>query len=236
MNNKNYQVLLAEDEPNFGTVLKSYLSLGEYDVVWCKTGKEAYSKMQEKSFDICILDVMMPEMDGFTLAKEIRKKDANIPLIFLTAKNDKSDVLKGFKLGADDYLTKPFDSDILLEKLRVLLKRKNGDSENSPIPKEIKIGKFNFMTASRKLQFEGNSKTLSPKETALLIELCLKPNQVLSRSRALEKIWGDDNYFTARSMDVYVAKLRKYLKADPSIKIINIHGNGFQLCLENTSN
>lgn len=229
MKDEQVHILLAEDEPNFGAVLKSYLGLAKYQVDWCKDGKAAYSKIQTKEYDLCILDVMMPEMDGFTLAKEIRKKNQNVPLIFLTAKNLKEDVLKGFKIGADDYLTKPFDSDILLEKIRVLIKRKIPISQVQSSKIEFKIGAYLFNASNRKLQFDADSSVLSPKEAALLHELCLHANQVMKRSHALEKIWGSDNYFTARSMDVYVAKLRKYLAKDQEIEIINIHGDGFQL-------
>lgn len=228
MKNK-IRILLAEDEPNFGAVLKSYLHLANYDVEWCNDGKKAYSKFQSDKFDLCILDVMMPEMDGFSLASEIRKKDELMPIIFLTAKVLKEDVLKGFKVGADDYLTKPFDSDILLEKIRVLLKRSSRNTSESKIKEEYLLGQFKFNTQNRILSNQEFKKTLSPKEAALLLEFCKHKNQVLSRSKTLELIWKDDNYFTARSMDVYVAKLRKYLKTDSSLSIINIHGNGFQL-------
>lgn len=225
----DYKILLAEDEPNFGTVLKSYLSLANYQVEWCVNGKAAYSKFLSSDFDLCILDVMMPEMDGFTLAKEIRKKNSHIPIIFLTAKTLKEDVLKGFKIGADDYLTKPFDSDILLEKLKALLKRNSFIGNKKQVKDEYKIGDFKFTTNTRILSFKNEVNVLSPKESALLIELCKHRNEVISRSETLKLIWKDDNYFTARSMDVYVAKLRKHLKKDSSIRIINIHGNGFQL-------
>jgi DNA-binding response OmpR family regulator len=230
--NKSTHILLAEDEPNFGTVLKSYLSLANYTVDWCKNGKEAYSKLCNTNYDLCILDVMMPEMDGFTLAQEIRKKDLHIPIIFLTAKTLKEDVLKGFKIGADDYLTKPFDSDILLEKLKVLLKRKSSVNNTSTLNDDYLIGDFIFHPATRKLTHFNETFVLSPKESALLLELSKRLNNVMSRSEALKLIWNEDNYFTARSMDVYIAKLRKYLMKDSKIKIINIHGNGFQLLVE----
>ncbi len=221
-------ILLAEDEPNFGSVLCSYLKLANYEVDWCKDGAMAYARFQQKEFHLCIFDVMMPNMDGFQLAQNIRSSNSSIPIIFLTAKSLKEDVLKGFKLGADDYLTKPFDSDILLEKIRVLLER----SKITSIEQEqsnYTIGKFNFKVSSRVLSNQQYSHTLSPKESALLLALCKNKNLVLKRSQALNEIWGDDNYFTARSMDVYVAKLRKYLKEDECVSIVNIHGDGFQL-------
>jgi len=219
------KILLAEDELNFGTVLENYLSLAQYEVDWCKHGKEAYSKVQNYGYDLCILDVMMPEMDGFTLAKEINRLCPDTPFIFLTAKSLKEDILKGFKLGADDYLTKPFDSEILIEKIKVLLKR----NELEIGDKEYFIGSFHFKPISRRLKNKRKEIRLSPKESALLEELCKHKNMVMSRSSALEKIWGSDNYFTGRSMDVYITKLRKYLSEDEQLELINIHGNGFQL-------
>ena len=228
MSNK-IKILLVEDEPNFGTVLKSYLQLAKYDVDWCKNGKEAFSKIKTQNFQLCILDIMMPEMDGFTLGKEIKYNNPNLPFIFLTAKGLKEDILKGFKIGAEDYLTKPFDSDILLEKVRVILERKKGSITTIQLKEEIQIGKYYFLPNVRKLKFENDEIKLSPKENALLIELLNYKNNVMPRSVALEKIWKEDNYFTGRSMDVYIAKLRKHLISDSSIKIETIHGNGFEL-------
>lgn len=227
MENK-IKILLVEDEPNFGAVLKSYLQLAKYEVDWCKNGKEAFSKIKSKNFHLCILDIMMPEMDGFTLGKEIKETNPNLPFIFLTAKSMKEDVLKGFKIGAEDYLTKPFDSDILLEKIRVILDRKMTETPSVQLNKEIEIGKYTFYPTVRKLKLKDTEIKLSPKENALLIELLNYGNNVMPRSIALKKIWKEDNYFTGRSMDVYIAKLRKHFAADNSIKIENIHGNGFE--------
>jgi DNA-binding response OmpR family regulator len=227
--NQTVKILLVEDEPNFGAVLKSYLQLAKYEVDWCKNGKEAFSKFQNQVYSICILDVMMPEMDGFMLGKEIKKINPELPFIYLTAKGMKEDILKGFKIGAEDYLTKPFDSDILLEKIKVVINRKNRKPEATVIQSELRIGQYLFLKEQRKLIFGNESQKLSPKESQLLLELALNKNKILSRSQALTKIWGEDNYFTTRSMDVYIAKLRKYLSKDPSIEIENIHGNGFQL-------
>jgi len=225
-------ILLVEDEPNFGTVLMSYLKLAEYEVQWVKNGKEAYSIFMNNHFDLCILDVMMPEMDGFSLGKEIKKAKPELPFIYLTAKGMKEDVLKGFKLGAEDYLTKPFDSDILLEKIKVVLSRNQNKKPNKPINDIVEIGKYLFKPLQRKLFFGEEVKKLSPKESALLAELLEFKNSVMPRSHALDKIWEENNYFTTRSMDVYIAKLRKYLEKDQNIKIENIHGNGFQLNVE----
>ncbi|MAY84767.1 MAG: DNA-binding response regulator [Flavobacteriales bacterium] len=227
---KKAKILLAEDELNFGAVLESYLRLAKFEVDWCKHGKEAFSKLKNYDYDLCILDVMMPEMDGFTLAKEIKSTKSDLPFIFLTAKSMKEDVLKGFKLGADDYLTKPFDSEILIEKIKVILRKKEDRAEHKI--KEHQLGNYIFTPHNRILKIGDEEKRLSPKESALLEALCLSKGGVLTRADALNKIWGDDNYFTARSMDVYIAKLRKYLARDPKISVINIHGNGFELNIE----
>jgi DNA-binding response OmpR family regulator len=172
---------------------------------------------------------MMPEMDGFTLAREIRKINSDIPLIFLTAKTLKEDVIEGFNIGADDYLTKPFDSEVLLCKINAILKRKSGNLEGTNEESEFRIGNFVFQPKLRKLSIQEQTYILSPKESALLKMFCTSRDGILTRKDALTKIWGTDNYFTARSMDVFVARLRKYLKDDPKVEIINIHGNGFRL-------
>jgi two-component system, OmpR family, response regulator len=227
---KKTKILLVEDDPNFGSILKSYLELDEYEVVLKKDGKQGLACFQSTLFDLCVLDIMMPEMDGFTLAREIKKLDKDIPLIFLTAKTMKEDVLEGFRIGADDFLTKPFDSEVLLYKISAILKRKvAGESGLNEIPNEFSIGHFIFNHRLRTLTYNKQATNLSPKESELLTMLCTAKDGILSRSDALKKIWDADNYFTARSMDVFVARLRKYLKDDPSVEIINIHGNGFRL-------
>lgn len=226
---KKTKILLVEDDPNFGSILKSYLELADYDVVLKTDGKQGLSTFKTYPFDLCILDIMMPEMDGFTLAKEIRKINENLPLIFLTAKTLKQDILEGFRIGADDYLTKPFDSEVLLWKISAILKRNTGSPESESDPGEYQVGKFLFKHRLRTLQLTDQVQILSPKEAALLKMMCTSKEGILSRKDALMKIWNADNYFTTRSMDVFIARLRKYLKADPSIEIINIHGNGFRL-------
>ena len=227
---KKTKILLVEDDPNFGSILKSYLELDDYEVILKKDGKQGLNCFMNNSFELCILDIMMPEMDGFTLAKEIKKLDKEIPLIFLTAKTLKEDVLEGFRIGADDYLTKPFDSEVLLYKISAILKRKNsGNNDPDEKPTEFAIGSFTFNHRLRTLSNKEQHQTLSPKEAELLTLFCTTKDGILSRSEALKKIWEADNYFTARSMDVFVARLRKYLKGDPSVEIINIHGNGFRL-------
>ena len=228
----NNKILIVEDDPNFGSILRDYLNLNDYKVTLAKNGIEGFEKFKSNKFDLCILDVMMPYKDGFTLAKEIREKNENIPIFFLTARSLKEDVLKGFKIGADDYLTKPFDSEVLLAKIKNILNRKtfiNSMNENS-LKFEYEFGEFNFNSKIRELKYKNNSPIkLSPKENKLLELLVLNINDLLPRDIALNKIWRDDTYFTSRSMDVYIAKLRKYLSLDSNIEIINIHGEGFRL-------
>lgn len=226
---KKVHVFMVEDDHNFGAVLKSYLEIHDYIVHWVDDGKHAVREFRSDDFDICILDVMLPNVDGFQIAKEIRFSDKNIPLIFLTAKTLKEDILKGFSLGADDYITKPFDSEVLLCKIKAILKR-NEVSEISPVEKdEFEIGKYRFNYPHRILTLANSQQKLSPREAELLRLLCQKINDVLPREMALKKIWGEDNYFTTRSMDVFITKLRKYLKDDPAIEISNIHSSGFKL-------
>lgn len=222
------KILLVEDDPNFGSVLKNYLELNDYEVKLCPDGSVGYDQFVTGKYDICILDVMMPRKDGFTLAKEIREKDEHIPIIFLTAKTMKDDILKGFNVGADDYITKPFDSEVLLLKLKAILKR-SADKTGVPGQKEFDLGKYHFNYDHRTIAFGTISQKLSPKEADLLRMLCTHKNELLPRQKALREIWGDDNYFNARSMDVFITKLRKYLKDDPNLDIINIHGKGFRL-------
>jgi DNA-binding response OmpR family regulator len=230
---ENNRILLVEDDPNFGTVLKDYLSLNDYKVAHAKDGLEGLIMFKNDDFDLCILDVMMPRKDGFSLAKDIRSTNSEVPIIFLTAKTMKEDVLKGYQAGADDYLNKPFDSEVLLYKIKAILQRKEGDENIEEDIFEFKIGKFDFNSKLRHLSFDGGDpQKLSPKESKLLKMLALHKNDLMPRELALTKIWRDDNYFTSRSMDVYIAKLRKYLKDDENVEILNIHGEGFRL-LEN---
>ena len=224
------KILLVEDDPNFGRILKDYLTINSYEVILAANGIEGFEKFNKSEFDLCILDIMMPFKDGLTLAKEIREINETIPLIFLTAKNLKDDVLKGYKIGADDYLTKPFDSEILLAKIKSILNRKPSVNTEQIDTFEFDFGEFSFNSKLRTLTHkEGNSFKLSPKENQLLKMLVLNFDDLLPRDIALNKIWRDANYFTSRSMDVYIAKLRKYLEKDTSLKIINVHGEGFRL-------
>lgn len=230
----NKKILLVEDDPNFGSILKDYLMMNDFDVTLAKNGMEGFEKFKKDTFDLCILDVMMPYKDGFTLAREIRDKNKEIPIIFLTAKTMKEDVLKGYKVGADDYLNKPFDSEVLLMKIKAIMQRKSSEVKAENTKFEFQIGKFNLNSKLRFLTFEGDEPIkLSPKENELLKMLALYENDLMPREVALTKIWRDDNYFTSRSMDVYIAKLRKYLKPDENVEILNIHGEGFRLVIKN---
>ena len=229
----NKKILLVEDDPNFGRILKDYLTINNYEVSLAVNGIEGFEKFNRSEFDLCILDIMMPFKDGLTLAREIREVNEAIPLIFLTAKNLKDDVLKGYKIGADDYLTKPFDSEILLAKIKSILNRKPPVNIEQKDTFEFEFSDFSFNSKLRILTHkEGESHKLSPKENQLLKMLVLNFDDLLPRDIALNKIWRDANYFTSRSMDVYIAKLRKYLDKDVSLKIINVHGEGFRLTKE----
>lgn len=222
------KILLCEDDPNLGMVLKNYLELNDYDVILERDGRLGLAVFQREKFDLCLLDVMMPHMDGFTLAEEVRNINPDVPLFFLSAKTMKDDIIQGYKLGADDYITKPFDSEVLLLKIRAILKR-NEELNRESANMEYDLGKYHFNPRLRELSLNGKTQTLSPKENELLKMLSEYKNDLLPREAALKKIWGSDTYFNGRSMDVYIAKLRKYLKEDPGIEIVNIHGNGFRL-------
>ena len=224
------KILLVEDDPNFGTVLKDYLILNDYNVTHAKDGIEGLIMFKNADYDLCILDVMMPRKDGFSLAEDIRVTDKQVPIIFLTAKTMKEDVLRGYQVGADDYLNKPFDSEVLLHKIKAILQRKEAENSTDNDQFEFEIGKFAFNSKLRHLSFNGGeTQKLSPKESKLLRMLAVHKNDLMPRELALTKIWRDDNYFTSRSMDVYIAKLRKYLKVDDSVEVLNIHGEGFRL-------
>jgi DNA-binding response OmpR family regulator len=230
MENEKFKVLLVEDDTNFGQVLKNYLELNDFVVELARDGILGLAAFRREKYDICLLDVMMPNMDGFTLAEEIRNVDPDIPLFFLSAKSMKEDILNGYKLGADDYITKPFDSEVLLHKIKAILKRNQELQEKQHSQVEFVVGRYHFNSKLRTLQFDGaEPQTLSPKENELLLMLCEYKNDLLPRDAALKRIWGSDTYFNGRSMDVYIAKLRKYLKEDSTVEIVNIHGNGFRL-------
>lgn len=224
------RIFLVEDDLSFGSVLKAYLEIHQYEIEWVKDGKEALHAFEQGQFDICILDVMLPHIDGFQVAENIKRLRPEIPFIFLTAKTLKTDEVKGYQLGADDYIKKPFDSEILLFKLQAILNR-NLEHKKNDKPSSYQIGQFLLKPEFRELHNleDETRQKLSPKESELLRMLIESKERVLLRDEALQKIWGDDNYFTKRSMDVYITKLRKYLKKDTSIEILNIHGSGFRL-------
>ena len=225
-------IFLVEDDLSFGAVLKSYLELNDFEVTWVDDGKFAMDKFRNGSYDICILDVMLPNVDGFSIGTEIRKTDKNIPLVFLTAKTLKEDILRGYNVGADDYITKPFDTEVLLCKIQAILKRESPQSGKEMV--RFIIGSYKFDAVLRQITRGNEKQKLSPKESDLLKLLCQNINELLPRETALRKIWGDDGYFAARSMDVFVTKLRKYLAGDPNIEIKNIHGSGFLLEVKET--
>ena len=223
------KILLVEDDPNFGAVLKDYLMINDFDVTLAKNGMEGFEKFKKDTFDLCILDVMMPYKDGYTLAREIREKNQEVPIIFLTAKTLKEDILEGFKIGADDYITKPFSMEELLFRIEAILRRIKGKKVKEKIV--YKIGKFIFDSQKQTLSLGNDSTKLTTKESELLTLLCANANDILERNYTLKTIWIDDNYFNARSMDVYITKLRKLLKDDDNVQIINIHGKGYKLII-----
>jgi two-component system OmpR family response regulator len=222
------RILLAEDDPNLGLLLNNYLIIREYETTLVTDGAQALKLFRKEKFTLCLLDVMMPEMDGFTLAREIRAIDPHVPVIFLTAKNLKDDIIEGFRSGADDYLTKPFSMEELVYRIEAILRRSSKQETEAARDKYI-IGEFTFEVTTQLLTFKNKSQKLTTKESELLELLCRHRNEVLERNFALKSIWIDDNYFNARSMDVYITKLRKYLKDDPAVAILNIHGKGYKL-------
>ncbi|MDX2002875.1 MAG: response regulator transcription factor [Chitinophagales bacterium] len=225
------KLLLLEDDPNLGFVLQEFLESKGYKVTLNEDGEKGLKSFNSETFDICIVDIMMPKVDGFTFVKQVRKVDLHIPIIFLTAKSLKEDKIEGFKLGADDYITKPFSMEELELRVEAVLRRSKG-IKASEEKNAFDIGKYHFDYPSQKLQHAGEIQSLTTKEAELLKLLCLNKNRVLEREIALKLIWGNDNYFTGRSMDVFITKLRKYLKEDPSIEIANVHGTGYKLRVE----
>ncbi|PWJ42038.1 response regulator transcription factor [Sediminitomix flava] len=231
-----YQILLAEDNESLGYILKEYLELHDFEVNWAKDGAEAFQEFSKRSFDLCILDVMMPQVDGFELAKQIRTENELVPIIFLTAKSLKVDKLKGYKIGADDYIVKPIDEDELLARINSLLRRASlyAKQASQPTPQTIhshifNIGKFKFDFKNQTLFSDTEKYTVTIKEAEVLKMLCENINNLLSREEALTTIWKENDYFSRRAMDVHISKLRKYLASDPSVKINNVHGKGFVL-------
>ncbi len=227
MNGKKH-ILLVEDEENFGSLLQNYLRLSNYQVDWEKDGTRGYTAFIAGNYDLCIFDVMMPKMNGFSLTEKIRSRGNDTPIIFLTARNMKEDMIRGYRVGADDYLNKPFDIEVLLLKLEALFNRHSNGSVTQE-QDTYTIGQFTYDVKTRQLHHAGEDRKLSPKEGALLYLLCQYMNDVMPRETALHSIWKEDNYFTTRSMDVYITKLRKYLKHDPAVRIENVHSSGYGL-------
>ena len=227
---RKLNVLLAEDDDNLGLLLHTFLKTKGFQVELARNGKIAFEKFNANAFDFCIFDVMMPEMDGFTLAKEIREIDKKVPILFLTAKAMKEDKLEGFSIGGDDYMTKPFSMDELLARIEAILRRTDLNLEDEETT--VMIGKIKYDPISRLLYTGEEPVKLTTKENQLLKLLCKNQNEILDRQVALRAIWGDDNYFNGRSMDVYIAKLRKLLKEDERIEIMNVHGKGFQMLVK----
>ena len=227
MNNEKMKILLCEDDENLGMLLREYLQAKGYDTELCTDGEAGYKAFLKEKYDLCVFDVMMPKKDGFSLAKDIRQSNEEIPIIFLTAKTLKEDILEGFKIGADDYLTKPFSIEELTFRIEAILRRVKGKKNKERT--FYKIGSFTFDTQKQILARGDEQTKLTTKESELLSLLCAHANEILQRDFALKTIWIDDNYFNARSMDVYITKLRKHLKEDENVEIINIHGKGYKL-------
>ena len=229
MSTEKIKILLAEDDPNLGLLLEEYLQAKGYAVTLAVNGKEAFDVFCKHSYDLCLLDVMMPLKDGFTLAKEIRVSNKQVPIIFLTAKSMKEDTIEGFNAGGDDYMTKPFSTEELLARIQAVLRRSMKAMALENTQTEFAIGKYRFNTETQLLKGGTEDVKLTTKEGQLLRLLAINQNDILDRSFALKTIWHDDNYFNSRSMDVYITKLRKYLKQDPKVEIVNVHGKGFKL-------
>lgn len=226
--NREIKILLVEDDPNLGGLLKEFLMIKNYDVVLAADGEDGLQKYNGENFDLCILDIMLPKKDGLTLAQEIRSVNERIPIIFLTAKSQQKDKNEGFKIGGDDYITKPFSMEELLFRINAILKRVNGISKEIRA-EDVAVGKYKYNFTKRILAFENKTVKLTSKENQLLHLLVIKKGNIVSRAEALVKIWKSDNYFNSRSMDVYISKLRNHLKDDEAIEIINVHGEGFKL-------
>jgi DNA-binding response OmpR family regulator len=231
---EKFKILLVEDDPNLSLVLQDYLEMMGYEITKCADGEDGLKTFKDQHFDLCIFDIMMPKKDGFSLAEDIRKFNFNIPIIFLTAKSFKEDRIKGFQVGCDDYVTKPFSTEELNYRIKAILKRTSvikpeKISENQTV---FTFGNFIFDSINMILTYSGKELHLTPKESDLLKVLCQHRNQLLTREVALKTVWGDDDYFIGRSMDVFITKLRKYLKNDPRVFISNVHGTGFKFVVE----
>jgi DNA-binding response OmpR family regulator len=223
------KILLLEDDANLGLILQEHLHLQGFAVTLCENGEDGLAAYRRGGYDLCLVDIMMPKKDGFTFARELRADDQQTPLIFLTAKSLKEDKIEGFKIGCDDYLTKPFSIEELLLRIEAVLKRSGGICAEESSPRSFAIGTYTFDHPRQVLRYADREHKLTAREADLLFHLCLHMNRTLARDSALRKIWGDESYFSGRSMDVFISKLRKYLKDDPNVEIVNVHSKGFKL-------
>jgi len=226
---KDIRILLCEDDPSLGRLLSDYLKAKGFEVTWAQDGVEGLKAYHRDTYDFVVLDVMMPRKDGFQVAEEIRLESRSIPILFLTARSTKDDTLEGFKVGADDYMTKPFSMEELVLRIQAILRRSAALPEAGEEVTEFSIGLYTYDYTTQSLTLNGESNRLTTKENELLFMLCKDKNALLERSHALRNIWGDANYFNGRSMDVYIAKLRKHLRGDDRLEILNVHGKGFKL-------
>jgi two-component system response regulator VicR len=226
-----HRILLLEDDPNLGQIVQEHLQMNGYDVRLCANGEDGADAFRHEEYDLCLVDIMMPRKDGFTFAREVRARDQETPIIFLTAKSLKEDRIEGFKIGGDDYITKPFSVEELLLRIQAVLKRTKGATPVSAenLPTDFALGSYKFDFNRRILRKGKTEQKLTPKEADLLRLLCLKMNDTLTRDEALREVWGDDSYFSGRSMDVFVSRLRKYLRDDDRVEIMGVHGKGFRL-------
>ena len=226
------RILLLEDDTNLGILVEEHLSRQGYEVVLCVDGEEGLRRFAGDQFDLCLVDVMMPKLDGFAFAENVRCRDSEIPIMFLTARSLKEDKIKGFKIGCDDYLTKPFSTEELLLRIQAILKRTHNGTVEKSLPTTFQLGKYVFDYRRQLLVLKSRQYKLTSKEAELLRLLCLNLNRTLQRETALKQIWGEENYFNSRSMDVFISRLRKYLKDDPRVEILSIHGEGFRLVVD----
>lgn len=232
MTNQPIRILLLEDDTNLGILIEEHLALQGYKVILCADGEEGLKRFAGDQFDLCLVDVMMPKLDGFAFAENVRCRNAEIPIMFLTARSLKEDKIKGFKIGCDDYLTKPFSIEELLLRIQAILKRTHNGLAEKSLPTSFQLGKYVFDYRRQLLSLKSRQYKLTSKEAELLRLLCLNLNQTLQRDLALTQIWGEDNYFNSRSMDVFISRLRKYLKDDSRVELLSVHGTGFRLVVD----
>lgn len=229
MDEKQASILLVEDDQNLGFVVQDALKRKGYNVHLCRDGKEGLRQFNEHPYDLCVLDVMLPHKDGFSLAEDIRTVNAEVPIVFLTAKTQTEDRIAGFKAGGDDYMTKPFSQEELVLRIEAILRRTHGRTEDPRTRDKFELGEYTFDHRNLQLSHPSEERKLTKKEAEVLRLLCMHTDQVLARELVLNMVWGDDTYFLGRSLDVFISRLRKYLKHDPEVQIVNVHGVGFKL-------